>query len=56
VQEPACPVCGEVSRSRHSIYSRRLQDFPWQGVAVELWATVSLWVVKTKSAVKQDIM
>jgi transposase len=26
--------------SRHSFYSRRLQDLPWQGVAVELWAIV----------------
>ncbi len=39
-QEPACPLCGEVSRSRHSFYSRRLQDLPWQGVGVELWAIV----------------
>jgi transposase len=39
-QEPACPLCGEVSRSRHSCYSRRLQDLPWQGVGVELWAVV----------------
>ena len=39
-QKPACPVCGKVSRSRHSCYRRCLQDFPWQGVSVELWATV----------------
>jgi len=39
-QEPSCPRCGVVSRSRHSLYSRRLQDLPWQGAAVELWATV----------------
>ena len=39
-QKPACPVCGEVSRSRHSCYGRRLQDLPWQGVSVQLWATV----------------
>ena len=39
-QEPACPLCGEVSRSRHSFYSRRLQDLPWQGVGVELWVIV----------------
>jgi transposase len=37
-QEPACPLCGKVSRSRHSFYSRHLQDLPWQGVGVELWA------------------
>src|ERR1051325_3582166 len=23
-----------------AVYSRRLQDFPWQGVAGEIWATV----------------
>src|SRR5215813_10288853 len=39
-QKPACPVCGEISRFRHSCYCRCLQDFPWQGVSVQLWATV----------------
>ena len=39
-QEPVCPLCGEVSRSRHSCYCRCLQDLPWQGVSVQLWATV----------------
>ena len=39
-QEPVCPVCGECSHSRHSCYLRRLQDLPWQGVSVQLWATV----------------
>ena len=39
-QEPVCPLCGECSHSRHSCYLRRLQDLPWQGVAVQLWATV----------------
>src|SRR4051812_33790363 len=39
-QEPVCPLCGEASRSRHSCYCRHLQDLPWQGVSVQLWATV----------------
>jgi hypothetical protein len=39
-QEPACPLCGEASRSRHSGYARHLQDLPWQGVSVRLWVTV----------------
>ncbi|SRR6266481_225260 len=39
-QEPSCPLCGEVSQSRHSCYCRCLQDYPWQGVSVQLWATV----------------
>jgi transposase len=39
-QKPVCPVCGDVSRSRHSSYYRCLQDLPWQGVSVQLWATV----------------
>jgi transposase len=38
-QQPLCPGCGEVSRSRHSRYRRCLQDFPWQGVSVQLWVT-----------------
>lgn len=49
VQEPSCPVCGEVSRSRHSVYSRQLQDFPWQGVAVELWATIGRFRCRNSS-------
>src|SRR5690348_8202844 len=48
-QEPSCPVCGEVSRSRHSVYSRRLQDFPWQGVALELWATIGRFRCRNSS-------
>jgi transposase len=39
-QEPICPGCGVVSRSRHSRYARCLQDYPWQGVSVQLWVTV----------------
>src|SRR4051812_9875731 len=39
-QEPVCPLCGEASRSRHSCYCRHLQDLPWQGVSVQLRATV----------------
>ena len=41
VQEPACPLCGEVSRIVHSRYSRCLQDYPWQGVCVQLWVTAN---------------
>jgi transposase len=35
-QQPVCPLCGEMSRSRHSSYRRCLQDFPWQGVSVQV--------------------
>lgn len=48
-QQPSCPVCGEVSRSRHSFYSRQLQDFPWQGVALELWATIGRFRCRNSS-------
>lgn len=48
-QKPACPVCGEVSRSRHSCYGRRLQDLPWQGVSVQLWATVGRFRCRNSS-------
>jgi transposase len=48
-QESSCPRCGEVSRSRHSSYSRRLQDLPWQGVAVELWASAGRFRCRNSS-------
>src|SRR5436190_22085460 len=48
-QEPRCPVCGAMARSRHSVYSRRLQDFPWQGVAIELWAAVGRFRCRNSS-------
>jgi hypothetical protein len=35
-QKVRCPACGQVSRSRHSEYERRLQDLPWQGCAGEM--------------------
>lgn len=38
-QRAACPICGNVSTSGHSTYSRLLQDLPWQGVSVQLWVT-----------------
>ena len=39
-QTPTCPLCGQPSQSHHSSYRRHLQDLPWQGVSVQLWATV----------------
>jgi hypothetical protein len=36
-QEPACPVCGQVSRSRRSCYCQLLQDLPWQCLSVLLY-------------------
>ena len=48
-QEPICPVCGHASRSRHSCYCRCLQDLPWQGAAVELWATVGRFRCRNSS-------
>lgn len=35
-QVPCCPECGRPSRSRHSSYTRRLQDLPWQGLTVQI--------------------
>jgi hypothetical protein len=48
-QDPVCPLCGEVSRSRPSCYSRCLQDLPWQGVSVQLWATVGRFRCRNSS-------
>jgi transposase len=52
-QEPTCPRCGAVSRSRHSFYSRRLQDLPWQGMAVELWTIVGRFRCRNASCPRQ---
>ena len=52
-QEPTCPQCGTVSRSRHSCYSRRLQDLPWQGVAVELWVIAGRFRCRNASCPRQ---
>jgi transposase len=52
-QEPTCPQCGTVSRSRHSLYSRRLQDLPWQGVAVELWVIAGRFRCRNISCPRQ---
>jgi transposase len=48
-QQPACPLCGQVSRSGHSSYCRCLQDLPWQGVSVQLWVTVGRFRCRNSS-------
>ena len=48
-QKPVCPLCGEVSRSRHSCNCRCLQDLPWQGVSVQVWATVGRFRCRNSS-------
>jgi transposase len=48
-QDPVCPICGEVSRSRHSCYCRCVQDLPRQGVSVQLWATVGRFRCRNSS-------
>lgn len=52
-QEPTCPRCGTVSRSRHSRYCRRLRDLPWQGIAVELWTIVGRFRCRNASCPRQ---
>ena len=54
-QDPVCPLCGEVSRSRHSCYSRCLQDLPWQGVSVQLWATVGRFRCRNSSCPRKIV-
>jgi len=39
-QPALCPVCSVRSTSRHSVYSRRLSDLPWQGRSVQIWLRV----------------
>ncbi len=42
-QAVLCPVCGQESKARHSGYSRRLADVPWQGCSVQLWLSLHKW-------------
>jgi hypothetical protein len=39
----ACPGCGRVSRSRHSVYTRTLKDLPALGATVSLRIRVARW-------------
>jgi transposase len=39
-QAAVCPTCNQSSTSRHSRYSRRLSDVPWQGLSVHIWLSV----------------
>jgi transposase len=48
-QQPAYPLCGEAARSRHSNYTRCLQDLSWQGVSVQLWVTVGRFRCRNSS-------
>jgi len=48
-QNPLCPLCGHASRSGHSTYCRCLQDFPWQGVSVQLWVTAGRFRCRNSS-------
>jgi len=36
IAAPLCPGCGHPSSRRHSSYSRRLADLPWQGRRVQI--------------------
>jgi transposase len=38
-----CPVCGEVSRRRHSRFQRRPLDLPWRGRTVRLLVHTRRW-------------
>src|SRR5947209_871605 len=35
-QAACCPRCRTASKSRHSTYTRTVQDLPWQGLAVQI--------------------
>lgn len=39
----ACPDCGTVSSSRHSVYKRTVQDLPAQGTPVTIRARATRW-------------
>jgi transposase len=39
-QPGTCPLCKRISTARHSGYTRRLADLPWQGLSVRIWLRV----------------
>ena len=41
--EVCCPACAQVARRVHSRYARRLDDLPWQGLAVRLVLHTRRW-------------
>jgi hypothetical protein len=41
--EVCCPACAHVARRAHSWYARRLDDLPWQGLAVRLVLHTRRW-------------
>jgi hypothetical protein len=41
--ERSCPVCGDVSTSRHHWHHRRLQDLPFQGTRLVLGLRLGRW-------------
>lgn len=45
--EPVCPLCGQVSHSRHSWYQRSLFDLPWAGICVQLQLRVRRMFCRT---------
>src|ERR671932_826679 len=38
-----CPMCGMLSRRRHSGYTRRAMDLPWRGAGVRLRVRSRRW-------------
>jgi len=50
---PACPTCGTLSGSRHSSYSRRLQDLPAQGIPVTVWLRAGRWRCRNPRCAQQ---
>lgn len=52
-QVPCCPECGRPSRSRHSSYLRRLQDLPWQGLAVQMRLRVRRFRCRNPGCLRQ---
>src|ERR1017187_6541114 len=40
IQPATCPLCQQISSARHSGYTRRLGDLPWQGLSVRIWLSV----------------
>ncbi|MBC7928911.1 MAG: transposase [Bryobacteraceae bacterium] len=52
-QPSVCPDCGHISTSRHSRYSRRLNDLPWQGRSVQIWLRVGRYRCRNEQCLRK---
>ena len=52
-QPAMCPLCQRISTARHSDYTRRLGDLPWQGLSVRIWLSVHRYRCRNRACTRK---